>query len=204
MCHRIPPAPTRHTDPGGRLFLRMRVTSMLAVDFFHVDCAVTLRWVYVLFALEVADRYLHVPGVTAHPDGPWTTQQARNLVMDLGEHVARFRPVIGWRRTPHTHGLTRSPATLLTNAYGIAPNATGTTPVAEGRRPHLAGREAGVLAAQRRNVAERWIGTLRRECLNHLVKAGRPVPGTASEPAPRLSELSPCASHGCRHGIGTV
>ena len=88
---RIPPAPSRQTDTSWRRSLRTQATTMLAVDLFHVDCAVTLRRIYVLLALEVGDRYLHLLGVTGHPDGPWTTQQARNLMMDLGERAARFR-----------------------------------------------------------------------------------------------------------------
>jgi putative transposase len=63
---------------------------MLAVDFFHVDCAITLKRIYVFFALEVHNRYVHILGTTTHPDGAWTTQQARNLLMNLDDRAATF------------------------------------------------------------------------------------------------------------------
>ncbi len=57
---RIPPAPTRATDTSWRRFLPAQATTMLAVDFFHVDCAITLKRIYVFFALEVDRRYVHI------------------------------------------------------------------------------------------------------------------------------------------------
>jgi hypothetical protein len=72
-ARKIPPAPKRHTETTWRQFLRTQAVTMLAVDFFHVDCAVTLRRLYCFFVIEVGSRYVHIPGITANPDGPWTS-----------------------------------------------------------------------------------------------------------------------------------
>lgn len=81
---RIPPAPSRDQITWRR-FLRAHAATALARDCAHVDCAATLKRVYVFFVIELETRYVHLLGVTPNPDGAWTAQAARNLLMGLGE-----------------------------------------------------------------------------------------------------------------------
>jgi transposase InsO family protein len=142
------PAP-RWSGPTWRQFLTMQAHAILAVDFAHVD-TVLLRRLYVLMVIEHGRRRVHLAGITAHPTGAWVTQQARNLLMDLGDRAAQFRYLIRDRDTKFTAAFD-----------GVFPGAD----IAILRTP--------VRAPQANAIAERFIGTLRRECLDHLLITGQ-------------------------------
>ncbi|GAA3616338.1 hypothetical protein GCM10022419_122060 [Nonomuraea rosea] len=102
----INPAP-RRSGPTWRQFLTVQAHAILACDFLVVE-TVLLKRLYVLIFIEHGTRKLHLAGVTARPTGAWTMQQARNLVMDLGDRISGLRFLIHDRDPLVTRPFVRS------------------------------------------------------------------------------------------------
>jgi putative transposase len=128
---KIPPAPERRSDTTRRKFLHTQASTMLATDFFHVDCAVTPQRPYCLFVMEVGSRYVHILGVTANPDGAWTVQQIRYLLMDLGDRAAGFRFLVRDRAGQFTASFDAVLADACVQAVKIPPRSARANAYAE-------------------------------------------------------------------------
>lgn len=144
----IDPAPGR-SGPTWRQFLTAQAQGILATDFFCVDTLLGHR-LYVLFVVEHATRRVRLLGTTANPSGAWVAQQARNLLMDLGDRVASFRFLIRDRNAKFTDVFD---AVFTSEGIRIL-----RTPV---RAPRV------------NAIAERWIGTVRRELLDRMLIVNR-------------------------------
>jgi putative transposase len=143
----LDPAP-RRSGPTWRQFLSAQAHAILAVDFAHVD-TVFLRRLYILVVIEHGRRRVHLAGITAHPTEAWVTQQARNLLMELGERADRFRFLI------------RDRDSKFTAAFDAVFTGADIRII---RTP--------IRAPRANAIAERFIGALRQECLDHLLITG--------------------------------
>jgi transposase InsO family protein len=146
--HRLGPAP-RRGGPSWSQFLRAQAGGVLACDFLTVE-TIGLSRLYVLFVIELDRRRVWLAGVTANPTGAWVTQQARELLMEMGEHAGRF------------HMLVRDRDAKFTTAFDHVFTADGIRVV---RTP--------VRAPKANAYAERWVRTVRTECLDWLLIRNR-------------------------------
>jgi putative transposase len=140
----IDPAP-RRSGPTWKQLLTTQAHGIIAVDFVHVD-TVLLRRVYALIAIEHGTRRAHLAGITAHPDGAWTTQAARNLLMDLGQRAASVKFLI------------RDRAGQFTASFDAVFTADGIRILASPPQ-----------APKANAICERMVGTLRREILDRIL-----------------------------------